>query len=313
MTAESTSPPITLGMVGLGRMGGGLSRRLANAGHRLHVLDRDPARTRAFAEEHESFTACASLAELVQQLPTPRIIWVMVPAGDATDEVIDELTLLVDPDDVVINGGNCRWTDSRRYGEQLPAHHLDVGVSGGIWGLQEGFCLMVGGDDAPVARAAPLFRALAAPGGYEHVGPTGAGHFVKMVHNGVEYGLMQAYAEGFHLLRDSEFDLDLGQVAGLWRHGSVVRSWLLDLLDRVFDDEAGLGDIAPIVADSGEGRWTVEAAIGAGVPVPVISASLFHRMTTQQDGFGDRVLAALRTQFGGHDVVRVDGASPSVR
>jgi 6-phosphogluconate dehydrogenase len=313
MTDEHLSPQMAVGMVGLGRMGGGLSHRLAAAGWHLQVLDRDAEHTRAFAAEHEAFVASSSLPTLVQELPSPRVVWVMVPAGQATDAVIGELSELVSPDDVVVNGGNCRWTDSARYAEQLPASYLDVGVSGGVWGRQEGFCLMVGGDESGVAQAEPLFTALAAPGGYEHVGPTGAGHFVKMVHNGIEYGLMQAYAEGFHLLRDSEFDLDLHQIAGVWRHGSVVRSWLLDLLDLVFDDEADLTEIAPIVADSGEGRWTVEAAISAGVPVPVISASLFHRMTTQQDGFGDRVLAALRAQFGGHDVVRVDAGSPPVR
>jgi 6-phosphogluconate dehydrogenase len=312
MTSDHTQS-MTLGMIGLGRMGGGLSHRLARAGHLVHLYDVDQDRANDLARASDAFRASATIPDLVAQMDGPRIVWVMVPAGPATEAVIEELTAILDPQDVVINGGNCRWTDSMRYAEQLRARYLDVGVSGGIWGLEEGFCLMVGGDVDTVGHVEPLFSALAAPGGYEHVGPTGAGHYVKMVHNGIEYGLMQAYAEGFHLLRDSEFDLGLDRIAGVWRRGSVVRSWLLDLIAEMLVDEGDLSDIAPFVADSGEGRWTVEAAIACGVPVPVISASLFSRMSTQQDGFGDRVLAALRARFGGHEVVRVDHDAPALR
>jgi 6-phosphogluconate dehydrogenase len=285
-----------LGMIGLGRMGNGMTERLREHGHDVRTFDPNV----------ESRTA-ASLEELRSQLDSPRAFWLMVPAGKITEDSFQELLTLADEGDTIVDGGNSNFRDSqRRYGEAQAKglHFVDAGVSGGIWGLQVGFCLMVGGDEEPVSRLEPVLEALAPEDGYAHVGPAGAGHFVKMVHNGIEYGLMQSYAEGFEIMDHSEFDLDLQQISGIWRYGSVVRSWLLELLHQAFGEHGSkLDDIAPWVEDSGEGRWTIHEAIAENVPAPVISASLFARFATRDEiNFAAKVAAALRNQFGGHAI-----------
>ena len=285
-----------LGMIGLGRMGNGMTDRLREHGH--DVKSYDPA--------VESRTA-ASLDELKSQLEAPRAFWMMIPAGKITEDTFQQLLGLAEPGDTIVDGGNSNFRDSQRRAAEAQArdlHFVDAGVSGGIWGLKVGFCLMVGGEDEPVQRLEPVFTALAPDDGYAHVGPAGAGHFVKMVHNGIEYGLMQAYAEGFEVMEHSEFDLDQLEIAGIWRYGSVVRSWLLELLYDAFEQHgAALGDIAPFVEDSGEGRWTIHEALAENVPAPVISAALFARFASRDEqNFSARVTAALRNQFGGHAV-----------
>jgi 6-phosphogluconate dehydrogenase len=293
-----------LGMVGLGRMGGNMTERLQEHGHDVATYDRSGSST------------AATLGELVGQLEAPRAVWLMIPAGAPTEETFEALLALCEPGDVIVDGGNSNFRDSqRRAGEaaERAIHFLDAGVSGGIWGREVGYCLMVGGDDEAVARLEPVFRALAPDDGYAHVGPSGSGHFVKMVHNGIEYGLMQAYAEGFEIMRRSEFGLDLSEVAGIWRYGSVVRSWLLELLHAAFEKEGDhLEGIAPFVEDSGEGRWTIAEAIAEDVPAPVISAALFARFSSRQDeSFAAKVNAALRNQFGGHAIRAVEQAKAS--
>jgi 6-phosphogluconate dehydrogenase len=285
-----------LGMIGLGRMGNGMTERLREAGHDVQTYD--PA--------VESRTA-ASLEELKEQLQPPRAFWMMVPSGKVTEDVFHDVLRIADEGDIIVDGGNSNFRDSkRRYVEaqQRGVAFVDAGVSGGIWGLEVGFCLMVGGDDGPVQRLEPIFGSLAPDEGYAHVGPSGSGHFVKMVHNGIEYGLMQAYAEGFEIMEHSEYDLDLTEIAGIWRNGSVVRSWLLELLHSAFEAHGGdLGDIAPYVEDSGEGRWTISEAINENVPAPVIAASLFARFASRDEiKFSAKVAAALRNQFGGHAI-----------
>jgi 6-phosphogluconate dehydrogenase len=281
-------------MVGLGRMGSGMTERLRQAGHEIQTYDPNVEST------------AASLEELVAQLEAPRHVWLMIPAGEITEQAFQELLGLLDAGDAIVDGGNSNFRDSQRRATgagERGIHFVDVGVSGGIWGLEEGFALMVGGDPEPIGRLTPIFEALAPRGGFAHVGPSGAGHFVKMVHNGVEYGLMQAYAEGFDLMRASEFELDLGAIAELWRHGSVVRSWLLDLLARAFHDDPRLESIRGYVEDSGEGRWTVEQAIESAVPLHVITAALYARFASrEEESFSAKVNAALRNQFGGHAV-----------
>jgi len=284
-----------LGMIGLGRMGGNMTKRLTGAGHDLKTFDPQVAAT------------ASTLAELRDQLDAPRAFWMMVPAGKITEGTFQELLTLAEPGDTIVDGGNSNFRDSqRRYGEakERGIHFLDAGVSGGVWGLENGYCLMVGGDAEAVARLEPVFLALAPEDGYAHVGASGAGHFTKMVHNGIEYGLMQAYAEGFEVMKRSEFDLDLHEIAGIWRYGSVVRSWLLELLHSAFEAEGShLEKIKGYVEDSGEGRWTIAEAIAEDVPVPVISAALFARFASRQDeSFAAKVNAALRNQFGGHAV-----------
>jgi 6-phosphogluconate dehydrogenase len=286
---------VQLGMIGLGRMGGNMTKRLRQAEHDVKTYDPVVEST------------AATLAELCGQLVAPRAFWLMVPSGQITESSFQEVVGLASPGDVIIDGGNSNFRDSqRRYAEaqERAVHFVDAGVSGGIWGLQVGYCLMVGGDGEPVSRLGPIFTALAPADGYAHVGGSGAGHFTKMVHNGIEYGLMQAYAEGFEVLEKSEFDLDLHEIAGIWRYGSVVRSWLLDLLHAAFEQEGGkLEQIKGYVEDSGEGRWTIAEAIAEDVPVPVISAALFARFASRQDeSFAAKVNAALRNQFGGHAV-----------
>jgi 6-phosphogluconate dehydrogenase len=285
-----------LGMIGLGRMGNGMTERLRE--HKHDVRTYDPA--------VESRTA-TSLEELKSQLDAPRAFWMMIPAGKITEDVFQDLLKLADKGDTIIDGGNSNFRDSqRRYRD---AHDqgldfIDAGVSGGIWGLEVGFCLMVGGDDKPVQRLEPIFKALAPEDGYAHVGASGAGHFTKMVHNGIEYGLMQAYAEGFEIIEHSEFDVDMHELSGIWRYGSVVRSWLLELLHTAFEEHGNkLDDIAPYVEDSGEGRWTIHEAIAENVPAPVISAALFARFASRdEENFAAKVAAALRNQFGGHAI-----------
>jgi 6-phosphogluconate dehydrogenase len=284
-----------LGMIGLGRMGGNMTARLERAGHEVKTYDPQVPAT------------AKSLAELRDQLEPPRAFWSMVPAGEVTEATFVELLGLADPGDTIVDGGNSNFRDSQRRhatAKERGVHFVDAGVSGGIWGLQEGYCLMVGGDEDAVARLEPAFLALAPENGYAHVGPAGAGHFTKMVHNGIEYGLMEAYAEGFEVLERSEFDLDLHEIAGIWRYGSVVRSWLLDLLHDAFEREGPhLEKIAGWVDDSGEGRWTIAEAIAEDVPVPVITAALFARFASRQsESFAAKVSAALRNEFGGHAV-----------
>src|SRR5579871_318591 len=284
-----------LGMIGLGRMGGNMKTRLERDGHAVESYDPRVDST------------AATLAELRDRLEPPRAFWLMVPAGQVTEESFQALLGLAAAGDTIVDGGNSNFRDSQRRQREAAArgvHFVDVGVSGGIWGLEAGYCLMAGGEAEPVARLEPLFRSLAPPDGYAHVGGPGAGHFVKMVHNGIEYGLMQAYGEGFEVLERSEFDLDLHQIAGIWRYGSVVRSWLLELLVDALELEGGhLEKIRGYVDDSGEGRWTIEEAIAEDVPVPVITAALFARFASRQDeSFAAKVSAALRNQFGGHAV-----------
>jgi 6-phosphogluconate dehydrogenase len=285
-----------LGMIGLGRMGNGMTERLREGGHDVQTYDPNVAARTA-----------ASLEELKSQLEAPRAFWLMIPAGKITEDVFQQLLGIADEGDTIVDGGNSNFRDSkRRYVEagHRGIHFVDAGVSGGIWGLEVGFCLMVGGDDEPVKRLEPIFETLAPEEGYAHVGASGGGHFVKMVHNGIEYGLMQAYAEGFEIMDHSDYDLDLEQIAGIWRNGSVVRSWLLELLHSAFEEHGSkLDDIAPYVEDSGEGRWTINEAINENVPAPVIAASLFARFATRDEiNFAAKVAAALRNQFGGHAI-----------
>jgi 6-phosphogluconate dehydrogenase len=288
---------VKLGLVGLGRMGANMAERLRRHGHEVETYARtDPART------------VTSLEELVSTLDAPRVVWLMVPAGDATEGAYETLVGLLEEGDVLVDGGNSNFRDSQRRARgaaEKGVRFLDAGVSGGIWGLEGGYCVMVGGDPGAFAVIEPLCVDLTDPGGYAHVGGAGAGHFVKMVHNGIEYGMMQSFAEGFEIMNASEFDLDLRQLAALWQHGSVVRSWLLELLERALADDPKLDEIKGFVQDSGEGRWTVQAAIDEDVPAPVITLSLFARFASRQDeSFAAKVNAALRNQFGGHAVKR---------
>ncbi len=300
---------MNIGMIGLGRMGGNMAERIRQGGHGVVGYDRDPD-TRAAATTR-GLDVADTLEHLVEMLPKPRAVWVMVPSGNPTEATVSALTDVLEEGDVLIDGGNSNYKDTMRRAASLQrqgVRMIDAGVSGGIWGLAEGFCLMVGGDDDAVAMVEPVFRTLAPSPelGYAHVGAVGSGHFVKMVHNGIEYGLMQAYAEGFELLKAKEqFGLDVAQIAELWRHGSVVRSWLLDLTAAALDEDADLSDIQPWVEDSGEGRWTVEESVELAVPLPVISMALQARFRSRQEAaFGFKLLAAMRNQFGGHAVRR---------
>ncbi len=298
-----------LGLIGLGRMGAGMARRLLRNGHRVVVNNRSPDPIKAL--EGEGAVGAYSVEELVGALAAPRAIWVMLPAGDVTEQMIDTLAPLLTPGDTIIDGGNTNFHDDMRRAEKLKAHsihYVDQGTSGGIWGLEKGFCLMVGGDVEVVRRLEPAFTTLAPENGYAHVGPVGAGHFVKMVHNGIEYGMMQAYAEGFEILRaKNDFSLNLHQIAGVWNHGSVVRSWLLELTEEAFRQDPDLSGLRGYVDDSGEGRWTIQAAIDLDVPAPVITLSLFERFHSRQpESFAAKVLAAMRKGFGGHAVKKTE-------
>ena len=296
-----------IGMIGLGRMGGNMVQRLLKGGHRVVTYDRSAEAVSA--SQAEGAAGASSLEELIGYLSQPRAVWIMVPAGQPTEDTIDSLIPLLSAGDTILDGGNSNYKDSMTRAERLADHgidFMDVGTSGGIWGLTEGYSLMIGGKKQVYQRLEPIFQTLA-PGenqGLSHVGPAGAGHFVKMVHNGIEYGMMEAYAEGFEIMEaKKEFDLDLGRIAEGWRYGSVVRSWLLDLATAALEEDPKLDRLEAYVDDSGEGRWTVHESIDLGVPAPVISLALQQRFRSRQEGpFGAKMLAALRNQFGGHAV-----------
>jgi 6-phosphogluconate dehydrogenase len=295
-----------IGFVGLGRMGGNMVTRLLRSNHQVIAYDRAEA-ARA-AVEKGGARGVDSLDALVAALTPPRAVWVMVPAGAATESTINDLAGKLAAGDVIIDGGNTKWTDDVRRAEALKPrgiHYVDAGTSGGIWGLENGYCLMVGGEKDVVARLTPIFSTLAPPDGFLHTGAPGSGHYVKMVHNGIEYAMMQAYAEGFELMSESEYGLDLPRIAHLWNQGSVVRSWLLELTASALAADPKLANLKPYVEDSGEGRWTVEDAVNKAVPAPTITAALFARFRSRRDNsFADRLLAALRNAFGGHAVRR---------
>ena len=298
-----------LGMVGLGRMGGNMTVRLLRGGH--DVVAFDPNEDAVAAAEGQGAAGAHSLEELVKQLEAPRVVWIMVPAGDITERTVETLRGLLGSGDVIIDGGNSNFRDSQRRATELAAdgiRFLDCGTSGGVWGLANGYCLMVGGEREAFDHAEPIFATLAPQDGYAYVGPSGAGHFVKMVHNGIEYGMLAAYGEGFEIMQASEFDLDLHAIAGIWRYGSVVRSWLLELLVDALQKDPKLESIRGYVEDSGEGRWTVFEAINENVPAPITALSLFMRFASRQDeSYAAKVIAALRNEFGGH-AVRSEGA-----
>jgi 6-phosphogluconate dehydrogenase len=291
-------------MIGIGRMGAGMTRRLLSRDHRVVAYDRDPGALEAIA--HHGAGSAASLKGLVSELAPPRTVWLMLPAGEPTESTVRAVGELLEPGDVVVDGGNSNFRDAIRRAEALAArgvHFLDCGTSGGIWGEREGFCLMVGGSDEGFAQVEPAFATLAPEGGYAHVGPSGAGHYVKMVHNGIEYALLQGYAEGFEIMNASDYDLDMYQIAELWRHGSVIRSWLLDLATAAFRRDPELEALTGYVEDSGEGRWTVQEALDKNVPAPVINLSLIMRLRSRQrDSYAAKVIAALRNEFGGHPI-----------
>ncbi|MCC4587940.1 decarboxylating 6-phosphogluconate dehydrogenase [Xanthomonas melonis] len=305
-----------LGMVGLGRMGANMAERLVRGGHRVHGYD--PGASARSSAQAKGIVTAEALEALVSALPQPKVVWLMVPAGKIVDDTLAQLVPLLQAGDIVVDGGNSYYKDSQRRAEQLQASGIafvDCGTSGGVWGLQEGYSLMVGGDEAAVTTLHPILATLApAPDkGWGRVGPSGAGHFTKMVHNGIEYGMMQAYAEGFALLQHkTDFALDLHQVSEIWRDGSVVRSWLLDLTADALRHNPTMGGIAPFVADSGEGRWTVAEAIDLEVSAPVITLSLMERLRSRdKDSFTDKLLAAMRNQFGGHAVMSAVTTAPA--
>ena len=297
-----------IGFVGLGKMGGNMVHRIRrDSDHEVVAFDFDA--DKVSAAQRNGASGASSLEDLVSQLEAPRSVWVMVPAGEPTEKTVNELAGLLEAGDTIVDGGNSNWHDDVRRASELDAsgiHYIDVGTSGGVWGLEVGYCMMVGGHEESVQRLAPILDVLAPPDGWRHFGDAGAGHFVKMVHNGVEYGMMQAYAEGFELMHKSKFPIELEEVAGLWNRGSVVRSWLCELAEKAFAAEGN--DLAALkghVSDSGEGRWTIIDAIDHDVPTPVITASLYARFYSRDEGdYTHRVLAALRNQFGGHAVER---------
>ena len=296
-----------VGMIGLGRMGKNMAFRLLRGGHKVTGTARSSDSIREL--EAAGGTGAADVSALVSKLPAPRAIWVMVPAGEATEQVLGELARLCAPGDVVVDGGNSYFKDSVRRAADFQARgvrFLDAGTSGGIWGLSEGYCTMVGGEADAFAHVEAALETLAPPEGYRHVGPSGAGHYLKMVHNAIEYGMMQAYAEGFELLKASDYAFDLAEVSKLWNRGSVVRSWLLELAERAFEKDPELVALKGVVQDSGEGRWTLVESVDRAVPMPVLALSLQARFRSRQvDSFSGKVLAALRNEFGGHAVVTV--------
>ena len=301
-----------LGIVGLGKMGKNMARRLARKGHRVVAYNRTIEKAYDLSQEEEHVEVAESLSQLAEKLSPPRTAWSMVPAGGVTDKVLDNLVEVLAPGDVIVDGGNSNYKETLRRSRQISEaglHMVDVGTSGGIWGLKEGYSMMVGGEKEVVERLQPIFESLA-PGkeeGWGYVGPNGAGHFVKMVHNGIEYGMMQAYAEGFEILKSkAEFDLDLYRVAEIWRFGSVIRSWLLDLIADALEQDQQLDDIQAWVPDSGEGRWTVFEAIDQDIPAPVITLALMMRLVSRnQENYAAKLLATMRNQFGGHTVKEV--------
>jgi 6-phosphogluconate dehydrogenase len=293
-----------LGMIGLGRMGANMTTRLIRGGHSVVAYDRGPDAVALAAKG--GAVGASSLADLVAKLPAPRAVWIMVPSGKPTDDTVEGLLGELSPGDAIVDGGNSNYKDSLARAARAAEHgidFIDAGTSGGVWGLQEGYCLMVGGDDAAVKRIEPIFTTLAPPNGYAHVGPVGSGHFSKMVHNGIEYGMLAAYGEGFEILEKGPFSYDLHQLAALWLNGSVIRSWLLELAELAFKADPTLAKIRGYVDDSGEGRWTVQAALDENVPAPVITMSLLSRFVSRQDeSFSAKVIAALRNEFGGHPI-----------
>jgi len=295
-----------LAMIGLGKMGGNMTARLLRDKHSVVVYDHHPEHIAKYVALGAK--AAKDVTDISRQLSAPRIVWIMVPAGKPVDDTIAAVRAGMEPGDIIIDGGNSNYKETRARAERLAAdkvHFIDAGTSGGVWGLENGYCLMVGGEPAPVKQCEPIFLSLAQKGGYMHVGPPGAGHYVKMVHNGIEYGLLQAFAEGYEILgKSSKYpDLDLHGIAELWQHGSVVRSWLNELAVRAFEKDPHLEKLKGYVADSGEGRWTVAEAIEEDVPAPVITLSLIMRLRSrQEDSFGAKVIAALRNEFGGHAV-----------
>jgi 6-phosphogluconate dehydrogenase len=297
---------VQLGMVGLGKMGASMTLRLCRGGHNVVAFDVDPDAAPDLAELTENTTRVHTLADLVSELEPPRSIWVMVPSGEMTESAIEALTEYLAEGDTIIDGGNSRYTDSIDHADALKKEGIgfvDAGTSGGIWGLDEGFCLMIGAERDDFESLEPIFKTLAPENGYAHVGGPGAGHFTKMVHNGIEYALMEAYGEGFDLLANSDLDLKVDEIAEVWRHGSVVRSWLLDLAASALKKDPGLEAISGFVEDSGEGRWTIETAIDQRTPAPAIAIALFNRFASRRDDtFANRLIAALRHEFGGHAV-----------
>jgi 6-phosphogluconate dehydrogenase len=293
-----------LGMIGLGRMGANMTERLVRGGHRVISYDRSAEAIQRVVDI--GGVGAHSLSDFVKQLTPPRIIWMMVPSGAPVDQTIEQLLPNLAAGDILIDGGNSNYKDTIRRAELLKTqgmHFVDAGTSGGVWGLELGYCMMIGGEKAIIDRLEPIFKTLAPPDGHLHVGPNGAGHFVKMIHNGIEYGMLQAYGEGFELLNAAQFELDLGRIAHLWNQGSVVRSWLLELAESALQKDPKLARIKGYVEDSGEGRWTVEEAIEKSVPAPVLALSLFARFASrQQDSFAAKMIAALRNEFGGHAV-----------
>ena len=293
-----------IGMIGLGKMGGNMATRLTQGGHEVVGFDRGAIAPDKAKEM--GILVASDLKDLIARLPAPRVVWVMVPAGKPTQDTVEELAKLMSAGDIIIDGGNSRFTDDIARAEALkPAgvHYMDAGTSGGVWGLKLGYCLMTGGEKADFERVEPILKTLAPPNGYLHCGPVGSGHFVKMVHNGIEYAMMQSYAEGFEIMEASRYDLDLGKIANLWQQGSVVRSWLLELTAEALLKNPTLEGMAAYVEDSGEGRWTVEESIQTAVPAPTIYAALMMRFRSRQDNsFGARMLSVMRNAFGGHAV-----------
>jgi 6-phosphogluconate dehydrogenase len=300
-------------MVGIGRMGAGLTRRLMRGGHRVVAFDRDANALKAVADD--GAVAASTLEEMVRELTPPRAVWLMVPAGEPTESSVRAVGALLEPGDVIVDGGNSNWHDAKRRASSLEekgVRFLDCGTSGGVWGEREGFCLMVGGTDQAFAQVEPAFATLAPEGGYAHVGPIGAGHYVKMIHNGIEYAMLQGYGEGFEIMNASEYDLDLRQIAEVWRHGSVIRSWLLDLIAAAYRRDPQLSALTGYVEDSGEGRWTVQEALDRDVPAPVINLSLIMRLRSRQrDSYSAKVIAALRNEFGGHPIHPATKGTPT--
>lgn len=293
-----------IGMIGLGKMGANMARRLVRAGHLVVGFDRSYEVTEVVAKD--GITPAHTILELVEKLESPKVVWMMVPCGEVVDETMAEIVPFLTAGDILIDGGNSYFRDSKRRASEikkLGIHFVDVGTSGGIWGLQNGYCMMAGGKKEAIKILEPAFTALAPKDGFLHVGPVGSGHYTKMIHNGIEYGMMQAYAEGFDILKHCEYDIDLQKVSHLWNQGSVVRSWLLELAEKMFTEDPNLDGLKPYVEDSGEGRWTIQESIDLRVPAPVLTLSLQARFRSRtENSFADRVLAALRKQFGGHAV-----------